>query len=233
MSRDKKHPKTSPNNRQWDKSSSFSKKHNSPDVGKSSQQEDMSQSKNIQPYSPNLNKQELFSEGVKLHERAIDGDKNAVKQAYELFKRIHELDPQDLLAEAYLGSLTSLLGRDGIDPNERLNLALKGVKILDGVIAKEPENIEIRSLRAYVNFNLPEMFFHRTAAAIKDFEYLLSRYEQNKNVFAEEFYWQVLFDLGLAYKRLDKKNEATLIWNKLLQVTTDPKYKKLVSQEKW
>lgn len=176
------------------------------------------------------NKQELWSLGVQCHELALKGDKGAVKKAYESFKEIHKLDPQDHLAEAYLGSVTTLLGRDAIDPNEKLRFVLQGLKTMDGVVLKEPENIKIRSLRAYVSFNLPEMFFHRTASAIGDFNYLVSCYEQDKNVFSEKFYWQVLFDLGVAYRRLERKSEAKVTWDKLLKITNDPKYKKLISQ---
>lgn len=182
--------------------------------------------------APNPNNQKLFAEGVKLHQLGIQGDKNAVKKAYDIFKKIHELDPQDLVSEAYLGSLTSLLGRDSIDPNQKLKLALQGLKILDKVIINDPRNIETRSIRAYVNFNLPEMFFHRTASAIEDFNTLVSLYEHDNLVFTQEFYWQVLYDLGVAYKRLGKKEQTQGVWAKLLKVTKDPQIIERLKQEK-
>lgn len=181
----------------------------------------------------NQDKQKLFSEGVKLHELGIKGDKNAVKKAYEIFKKIHEMDPQDFVAEAYLGSVTSLTGRDSIDPNQKLRLALQGLKILDKVISKDPQNIEIRSIRAYVNFNLPEMFFHRTASAIEDFNVLITRYEKEKTVFKEEFYWQILYDLGVSYKRLGKKDQFKEVWTKLAKISKDPKHLERINEEKW
>ncbi|MDP4160073.1 MAG: hypothetical protein Q8911_09995 [Bacillota bacterium] len=173
-------------------------------------------------------KQELWSMSVKYHELALNGDKEATKKAYELFKQIHELAPQDQRAAAYLGSATALLGKNAIDPNERLKLVLKGLKTLDNAVTKDPEDIEIRTLRAYVSFNLPEMFFHRTTSAVGDFKHLVLRYEQDKSIFTENFYWQILYDLGVAYKRLGKKNEAKETWDNLLQVTNDPKYKDLI-----
>lgn len=182
--------------------------------------------------APDSNNQKLFAEGIKLHELGIHGDKNAVKKAYAIFKKIHELDPQDLVSEAYLGSVTSLLGRDSIDPNQKLKLALQGLKILDKVILKDPKNIEIRSTRAYVNLNLPELFFHRTASAIEDFNTLVSLYEHDNKAYTEEFYWQVLYDLGVAYKRLGKKEQCKAVWTKLSQVTKDPKIIERIKQEK-
>ncbi|MEL1133938.1 hypothetical protein AAC978_02050 [Desulfitobacterium sp. THU1] len=168
------------------------------------------------------NHQQLFSNGVKLHELGIAGDKYAVKKAYEIFEKLHRADPQSLLVEAYLGSSTALLGRDSIDPNQKLKLALSGMKMLDKVIAKDPQNIETRSIRAYVNFNLPEMVFHRTGSAIEDFNTLITRYEHDKKAISEVFYHQLLYDLGVAYKRVGKKEQTKAVWAKLSQITKDP-----------
>jgi tetratricopeptide (TPR) repeat protein len=179
------------------------------------------------------NTQKLLTEGVKLHELGIQGDKNAVKKAYDIFKKLNESDPQNLVVEAYLGSVTSLLGRDSVDPNQKLKLALQGLKILDKVISKDPNNIETRSIRAYVNFNLPEMFFHRTASAIEDFKSLIYLYEHDNKALSEEFYWQILYDLGVAYKRLGKKENTQDVWAKLLKVTKNPKILERLKNEKF
>lgn len=160
-------------------------------------------------------KQALLDEAIQLHQKGTGGDKDAVKKAYDLLKRLHEQEPENSLVEAYLGSAISLLGRDAISPNERFKLAIKGVKMLDKAIAKDPENIDIRSLRAYVSFRLPEMYFHRTEKAIEDFEYLISRYEQDQDIFSQEYYQQLLRDLETAYENMGRKQQAQLIRKKL------------------
>jgi len=173
---------------------------------------------------------ELFAEAVKLHQYGIAGNKDAVKEAYELLKKIRGMDPNNNLVEAYYGSATALLGRDLVDPMERFKKAVKGLKILDRTVSNDPENTEIRILRAYVSYRLPEMYFHRTATAVEDFSYLVSRYEQDPSVFSEEFYWQILFDLGFANKTLGQNQEAESVWLKLLSITGDTKYKGLLKQ---
>ncbi|NLW07197.1 MAG: hypothetical protein GX039_04360 [Clostridia bacterium] len=50
---------------------------------------------------------------------------------------------------------------------------------------------------------LPEAVFHRTGTAIGDFRYLLQRYEQDNSIFNPETYRQILFDLAIAYRRLE------------------------------
>ncbi|MCG8402524.1 MAG: tetratricopeptide repeat protein [Firmicutes bacterium] len=172
-----------------------------------------------------------FAEAVNLHKLGVDGDKEAVTRAYELFEQMHQANPDDQVVKAYYGSATTLLGRDAIDPTERFKYALKGNKILDNAVAGHPENIEIRTLRGYVSYRLPEMYFHRTATAIEDFKYLVERYEQDNSAFSRDFYWQLLFDMGVAYKNIGQQEQAEATWTKLLNAAVHSKYRKLVKQE--
>lgn len=172
-----------------------------------------------------------FAEAVNQHNLGVDGDKEAVKTACKMFKKIYSDNPQDCLAEAYLGSATALLGRDEIDPNKRFKFALDGLKILERAVSKEPRNIEIRILRGMVCYRLPEIYFHRLSTAVEDFNFLISQYEKNKKVFSHDFYCKILFDLGSAYKQLERGGEAETTWKKLLSVTKDTKYIELLKEE--
>ncbi|MBU7007092.1 hypothetical protein [Phosphitispora fastidiosa] len=172
-----------------------------------------------------------FTTAVNLHNTGVDGDKDAVKKAHKMFKKICADNPGDCLAEAYLGSATALLGRDEIEPNRRFKLALDGLKILDRAVSKEPDNIEIRILRGFVCHRLPEIYFHRLGTAIEDFTYVISRYERNKKLLKRDFYCKLLFELGIDYKQLERIEEAHLTWQKLLSVTSDPDYVELLKRE--
>ncbi len=169
--------------------------------------------------------------GIELHDRAVDGDKGATPKAYDLLKAAHLAHPDDPVAEAYFGSATALLGRDAVDPDERLSKALRGLKILDRAVRRAPDNVRVRTVRAYVCYRLPEMYFHRTYAAVEDFSHLASLYEKDNSVLPEPFYWQILFDLGKAYQNVGRKAEAVQTWKKLLSVTRDPKYQELLRNE--
>lgn len=185
------------------------------------------------PFPLKQSLQELFDQAVKLHDRGVEGDAEAVKKAYSLLTTLRLRAPQNALVEAYYGSVTALLGRDAIDPNERFQKAMKGLKTLDRAVATDPGNVQIRILRAYVGYRLPEMYFHRTKTAIEDFSYLVSRYEKDPGVFSREFYWQLLYDLGAAYKRLEQHREADATWSRLLSIAEDPKYKNLLQSQEF
>lgn len=174
---------------------------------------------------------DIFNEAVKMHNLGIDGDAEAVKKACQMFETVCADDPKNTLAEAYLGSATALLARDEKDLEKRFKQALEGLKMLDRAVSKEPKNIDIRTLRGYVCYNLPEMYFHRLSTAVEDFSFLVSQYRKSRNTISHDFYCKLLFDLGSAYKKLEKNNEAEATWKKLLSVTKDPKYWELLRQE--
>jgi tetratricopeptide (TPR) repeat protein len=174
----------------------------------------------------------LFKEAISLHKKAVDGDKEAVNQAANLLEKVRMLAPGNNLVEAYYGSVTSLMGRDAKQNKDRLNITNQGLKILDEAVKNEPDNTEIRLLRAYVCYRVPEKYFHRTKTAIEDFNYLVSQYEKDSTIFTEELFWKILFDLGMAYKETNQKNMAKSVWMKLLTKTTDPKYGDLLKKEK-
>lgn len=174
---------------------------------------------------------EFFTEAINLHNLGIDGDKEAVQKAHEILKEIFSKNPEDHLVEAYLGSVTALLGRDHENLNEKFKLALDGLKLLDSAVSKDRTNTEIRILRGYVCYNLPDMYFHRLATAVEDFDFLVSRYWRNKKIFSRDFYAKTLFDLGSAYKKMGRTKEAESTWKKLLSVTKEPKFLDLLRQE--
>ncbi|RPF53428.1 tetratricopeptide repeat protein [Aquisalibacillus elongatus] len=172
-----------------------------------------------------------FDEAKKLHEKAVAGDEKAVKEVFKLLKDIKQKAPSDHLIEAYYGSVVALLGRDAADTKDRFRLVRKGMKILDDVVKKEPEHSEIRMLRGYVSYNIPEMYFQRTSTAVEDFEYLINQYESNPEVFSQDMYWQLLYDLGIAYKRTEKQDQAQQVFTKLSNLNPNEEIRTLLSHE--
>jgi hypothetical protein len=176
-------------------------------------------------------KNTLLNKAVKLHDLGIKGDKEAVTTAYKLFKELSSTYPQDTEIKAYFGSITSLAGRDAVNPTQQFKLTMKGLKLLDSAVSSEPRNIKIRLMRGNVCFRIPEMYFHRMDTAIEDFRYLIWSYEQNGSVFEKEQYLQLLFDLGKAYKEQQCFRGAKVTWQKLLSKTSDTKFRKLIKME--
>lgn len=176
-------------------------------------------------------KEDLVAKGVSLHDKARRGDPHATREAYELFKVAHQLDPDDASVRAYYGSALSLQGRDAVDPNEKVQKALRGLKLLDQAAQDDPDNITVRTLRAYVNYRVPEHFFNRTSVAVQDFTYLVKRYEDDPTVLARGSYWEILYHLGKAYQTLGEEDQARATWEKLIAAKPSQKYLRLLRAE--
>jgi hypothetical protein len=157
----------------------------------------------------------LLTRVLELHQQGIQGDKDAVKEAFDLLETIRRFYPAHQLVKAYYGSILTLLGRDAVDPIERLEKVRLGLKFLDDAVQTEPDNIEIRITRGYVCSRLPEVFFHRTATGVADFTYIITRYEQDPKIISNSFYKQLLKDLAQAYQTLGREQDAQSIHQKL------------------
>ncbi len=138
----------------------------------------------------------LFNQALALHQRGVEGDQQASRKAYELLVEIRRKEPRENIVEAYLGSTITLLGRDEKNPEERIRKVMEGLKMLDRAVSREGNNINIRILRAYVCFNLPQDIFHRISTAAGDFDYLLKRYQKDPSIFTASFYNQLRHDLS-------------------------------------
>ena len=179
------------------------------------------------------NWKESFQQVINLHTKGVEGDQESVEKAYKLLKQIKLQERDHALVDAYLGSITALIARDHPNLMEKSKFAKKGLRLLDQSVQKDPNHIDIRKLRGYVCYRLPEMFFKRTQTAIEDFTFIINHYEQNKNKgISKEFYYQLLFDLGMAYRNIANETEAALIWEKLQRLAADSKYLNLVKKAK-
>lgn len=173
-------------------------------------------------------KESLLIEAIRLHEVAVAGDKAAVEKAYEILEQLRSIDPHDPLVQAFYGSIITLFARDMIDPRERVSKGLQGHRILTQAVEKDPHNLWARILRAFVSYRLPEDFFHRTHIAVEDFDYLVSRYQEDPAVFTPQFYSEILYHLGCAHRTLDEPEKANAVWSKLWRETTEPRYRDLL-----
>ena len=166
----------------------------------------------------------LLDQAILFYLQGVKGDEEAVNKAYKLLNEIRTKVPQNNLVNAYYGSVITLIGRDAVDPMKRFEKTLKGLKILDRAVDKEPENIQIRTLRANVCSKLPEIYFHRTTTAIEDYNYLLTCYEKDSTILPAASYYQFLYELGVAYQNIEQKDNAEACWEKLRTQTKGTAY---------
>lgn len=92
------------------------------------------------------------------------------------------------------------MGQNENDANmaEKLQKITFGLEFLDERIRKEPDNLVIRNMRAYVCLKIP-YHFNRISTAIDDLEYLKKIYEAQLDERMVRNYNRVVADLEKAH----------------------------------
>lgn len=158
-----------------------------------------------------------FKEAKKLHNKGVDGDKKAVKSANEELLKLREAEPDNALIEAYYGSSLALLARDAAKPLKQADNAQEGLDALNRAVTLDPNQKEIRLLRANVCLRLPESFFHCSQTAIEDFSFLLDRYQESSSYLTQKQVNEILRNLSKAYQNAGKPDKANAVLQRLAQ----------------
>ncbi|WP_235179278.1 tetratricopeptide repeat protein [Bacillus cihuensis] len=159
-----------------------------------------------------------FEEGKRVLMKGADGDKNAVKIAYEIFLKLRKAEPDNAFIEAYYGSALTLLARDAVQPLEKADKAQEGLDSLNQAISMDPNQKEIRLLRSNVCLRLPESFFHCSQTAIEDFSFLLDRYKEDPSYLTNMQVRGIMEGLSAAYQNVGKLSEANEVLQRLTQL---------------
>ena len=172
-----------------------------------------------------------LEKGIRLYDQGLEGDKKALKKALDILRQVYEANPQNTTAEAYYGSALALLSRGAVDAASMFSNAAKGMQHVRHAVSHDPDNKELRMLRAYLLYNLPEEFFHQTKNSGEDLKYLLNAYEADHSMFPKEKYWKMIYDLGVCHERLGDSAKARRVWKRLLDMKPDPKYELLLKDK--
>lgn len=109
--------------------------------------------------------------GIAYHNLAVLKVKGASLKAAAYLQKAYSLSPADDEVKAYLGSATTMVGRDSWNVLTKVSVVGKGIKMMDEAVARMPDSIVARMVRANNSLDLPE-FFKRKGIAKKDFQHL-------------------------------------------------------------
>lgn len=173
-----------------------------------------------------------LSDAIRMHNEGVAGSKEAVRSAQAQFQSLRAQYPDNATVKAYYGSTLALMARDAIKPAEKLDLAKQGLALLDEAVASDPYESSFRMLRGKIAFRLPEQFFHRTETAIEDYAFLIDSELQDPGSLEQTMYATLVYELGVAYYRIQRIKEAQLCWNMMPKLTNDAKLLSLVNAKK-
>ncbi|WEK54870.1 MAG: hypothetical protein P0Y55_01970 [Candidatus Cohnella colombiensis] len=157
--------------------------------------------------------QDRLAQALKHHDKAVEGNKKAVNEAYIRFNKLRMTHYSNPLIEAYYGSTLTLMGRDMPDTLEKMYRTKQGLAALDRAVAWDPHSSMIRIMRGKVCTQLPEDVFHRTQLAIDDFMTVLNALQITPGLITQQQHILILQDLIVAYRKLGNEiaaNEAKI-----------------------
>ena len=119
------------------------------------------------------NIQALTALGVFYHDLGVEGDKNAVEKGEQLFEKVLSLDSDNAFATGYYGSILSLKARDAKMPWSKIKYAKKGFEQLDKSIQMNPDDLDVRLIRAMNSYQVPKIM-KRLPVALEDFDFIIN-----------------------------------------------------------
>ncbi|WP_216625679.1 hypothetical protein [Paenibacillus planticolens] len=189
----------------------------------------VSEEKNV--LSPAAAYTERLDHAISLWRDGADGSVTAVQEANRMLEQLRLDYPGNPLADAYHGSTMILTARDLTKPLEKLRWSKNGLKLLDKAVAAAPQDGMIRMLRGKAAYMLPEKHFQRTQTAIEDYVFIINQELHQEGFLETEEYSKLIYELGDAYYRIGRNQEAAVYWRRLEQQTQDPKYRDLLKQK--
>ncbi|NPV81483.1 MAG: hypothetical protein HPY52_14680 [Firmicutes bacterium] len=159
----------------------------------------------------------LMDLGTMYHSKALEGDKQALQRAEQVFKEVLKIEPDNAEAHAWYGSTLTIKGREDWFPLAKLLYVNQGIQEMDKAVELAPDAVMVRLVRAHTSLALPYMF-GRTKVAIKDFEYLLTLSQNRPEQFNINTLAQIYLGLGKAYAKDGDKSKARENWQKVMEL---------------
>ncbi len=170
----------------------------------------------VRPNTPNA----LKALGIASHNLGAQKVSGAVANAVKYLEHARALLPADAEVLAYLGSATTMLARDSWNPVTKLSAVREGAKLIDTAVARDPDNVVVRFVRANNSLKLPR-FFNRAHYAKTDLQHLLTLSAsggERAPMFSREMLAEIHFKLGGIYHDENEETRARDHWSRAVEI---------------
>lgn len=166
-----------------------------------------------------------FETYKKWHDVCVKGDTGQIDAEIKKFEAQLAKNPNDHLAEAFLGSACALRAKSGIWPPSKVKFLKLGKKHLDSAVAAVPDDVRVRMVRAIAYYKVPLRFDVRPIS-LKDFEILVPIAKNPRGRLKLNEQQAILYYAYLAYKE-DARASANELKNFCHRLAPDSSYGKL------
>jgi hypothetical protein len=162
---------------------------------------------------------------TKWHDVCLGGDTDEIDTQIKKFEAQLAKNPNDHLAEAFLGSACALRAKAGSWPPTKLKFLKLGKQHLDAAVAAAPDDARVRMVRAIAYYKVPERFGVRPTS-LKDFEILIPIAKNPKGRLTTNEQQAILYHGHLAYHE-DARPGAAELKTSCHKLAPDSSYGKL------
>ena len=169
--------------------------------------------------------QKLKMLGIAYHNLATLKVKDASRKAVAYLQKVYSLSPNDNEVQAYLGSATTMAGRDSWNVLTKIGTVSKGIKMIDDAVVRMPDSIVIRMVRANNSLDLPDLF-KRKEIAKKDFQQLEILITKSPVKVEPDIKAEILYQLGMFYRRENNDLMAKEYFKKAINASPNSQWGK-------
>ncbi|MFK7910177.1 MAG: hypothetical protein AB8F34_06190 [Akkermansiaceae bacterium] len=170
-------------------------------------------------------KHELYLEW---HNKCLEGKTKEIDAQIDQFEAQLEVDENDHLARAYLGSACALRAKASFWGPSKLKFLNRGKKLMDEAVNSAPGNPRVRMIRAIGYYKVPKRFGKR-AISVSDFEKIIQAATKGTHGLEINERQAILYYASLAFEEEEHKDAAKV--KKLChQLAPDSKYGKLTTK---
>lgn len=108
--------------------------------------------------------------------QALQGNRKALDEAEKLFNALHQQQPRNATVTVYWGSLELLKAGHTLNIFAIRPWTRQGLDAMNAAVTLDPNNVEVRYIRAATEYHLPA-FLHTRAQAEQDFAWIAPRAE--------------------------------------------------------
>nr|VFK16895.1 MAG: hypothetical protein BECKLFY1418C_GA0070996_10275 [Candidatus Kentron sp. LFY] len=147
--------------------------------------------------------------GIAWHNLSALEVDDASGEADKWLGKVFASSPSDYEIMAYYGSARTMVSRDSWNVLTKMDVANKGIALIDKAIRKAPDNVIVRMVRANNSLALPE-FFERRPKVREDFGFLHARLD--KLDISPETSAEICFKLGRILEEDGEREKAKALY---------------------
>ena len=169
--------------------------------------------------------QKLKMLGIAYHNLATLKVQDTSRKAVAYLQKAHSLSPNDEEVQVYLGSATTMVGRDSWNVLSKISSVNKGIKMMDEAVVTMPDSIVVRMVRANNSLDLPDLF-NRKEIAKKDFQHLEMLITKAFVNVESDIKAEVFYKLGMLYSGESNASLAKEYFKKAIDASPNSQWGK-------